>query len=530
MTTMRIAGTGLAVVLVCGVGLAAQQSAGPAPKTPAKPQANVYLTIKDVNKADAYGMTALHRAVEAGDQAAIDRLIRAGADVNALNRYHVAPISIAAGHGDAAAVQRLLAGGADANVVMGEGEPVIMTAARSGNVEAVKALLVAGADVNARERLYGQTAVMWAAIDNHPDVIKALAEKGADLDTGANLLPGTPTWREGADNRTGIHGETLQNLNTNFSKGGLTALTYAARQGSTEAAKMLVDLGAKPGYKDGEGYTPLLLAIMNAHYDTAAALIEKGADVNQTDNTGQPPLFALVDQRSLLWTYNRPGPRTKNQMDSLELAKVLIAKGAKVDAALNGPARRPLGGGGSAMTAKGATAFLRAALVSDLPMMKLLIDKGADPWVTTPNGANAFMIAAGLGWNENTMRTATGIGFATEEDTLEALKLLLPYGFDVNATDSLGRTAMHGAAVRGANQVIKYLVDQGGRLDIRSKDGRAGFNVSDGIATTAAKGRTPLDEAMLSDPQRPQTVRMLRTMLGMDPNAPIPAFVPEEGQ
>ena len=150
--------------------------------------------------------------------------------------------------------------------------------------------------------------------------------------------------------------------------------------------------------------------------------------------------------------------------------------------------------------------------------------------MTNATGANAFMIAAGLGWNENTMRTATGIGFATEEDTIEALKLLMPFGFDVNATDAQGRTAMHGAAARGANQVIQFLVDHGGKIDIRSKDGRARFNVSDNVQIAGAKGRTPLDEALLSDPQRPKTVVLLRTMLGMDPNAPIPQFAPDADQ
>jgi len=519
-----------ALVLASVAGVAAQQAAGPKKAAPAKPSTELFLSMSGANKTDAYGMTPLHKAVEAGDAATIDRLLKAGANVNVLNRYHVAPLSIAAGRGDVATVQRLLKAGADPNVMMGEGEPVVMTAARVGSADVVRALLAAGADANARETLYGQTAVMWAAIDNHPDVIKALAEKGADLDTGANMLPGNPTWREGSDSRNGIHGETLQNLNTNFSKGGLTPLNYAARQGSTEAAVALVALGAKLSYKDSEGYTPLLTAIMNMRYDTAAALIEKGADVNQADNSNQTPLFALVDTRSLLWTYNRPGPRTTNKMDSLELAKLLIAKGAKVDVPLKGPARRPLGGGGSPMTAKDSTAFLRAAVVSDVPMMKLLLDKGADPKVITPIGANALMIAAGLGWNDNTMRTATGIGFGTEEDTVEALKLLLPYGFDVNEIDYLGRTAMHGAAARGANDVIKFLVDHGAKLDIRSNDGKAGFNISDGIATKGVAGRTPLDEAMLSDPQRPATVRMLRVMQGMDPNAPIPQFAPEASE
>ena len=114
----------------------------------------------DVNKADIYGMTALHKAVEAGNKEETARLIHLGADVNALNRYHVAPLSIAALKGNANIVQMLLEAGADPNVLMGEGEPVIMTAARSGNAEAVRELISAGADVNARERLYGQSAVM----------------------------------------------------------------------------------------------------------------------------------------------------------------------------------------------------------------------------------------------------------------------------------------------------------------------------------------------------------------------------------
>jgi len=512
-------GSGLALVLGSAVGLTAQQASTPKPGSPAP--ADVYLSIKDVNKTDAYGMTALHRAVDAGDESAVDRLIRAGADVNALSRYHVAPLSIAASHGDASAVERLLKAGADPNVVMGEGEPVVMTAARSGNVEAVKALLAAGADANAREQLYGQTALMWAAIDNYPDVIKALAEKGADLDTEATLLPGTPNWRVGRDSRTGIHGETLQNFDTNFSKGGLFPLAYAARQGSTEAARTLVDLGANMSYKDGEGYTPLLLAIMNAHYDTAAALIEKGADVNEVDESGQAPLFAIVDQRSLLWSYNRPVPKANNHIDTLELAKLLMAKGAKVDATLNGPAHRPLGGGGSNVTGKGATAFLRAAVVSDLPMMRLLLEKGASPTATTAAGANAVMIASGLGWNDNTMRTAIALGFATEEDTLEALKLLVGFGLDVNAVDAQDRTAMHGAASRGANQVIQFLVEHGAKIDVMSKDGRGGYSATDGITIVAAKGRTPLDEAMMSDPPRPKTAALLRQMLGQDPGAPV---------
>jgi ankyrin repeat protein len=140
------------------------------------------------------------------------------------------------------------------------------------------------------------------------------------------------------------------------------------------------------------------------------------------------------------------------------------------------------------------------------------------------------MLAAGLGWNDNTMRTAVANGFGAEDDTLEALKLLVDLGLDVNAADAQGRTAMHGAASRGVNEVVKFLAAHGARIDVRSNDTRGRFNASDGVRIAAAKGRTPLDEAMLSDPQRPKTVALLRQMLGLDPNAPLPKFAPDSGQ
>ena len=230
------------------------------------------------------------------------------------------------------------------------------------------------------------------------------------------MLEGEPTWRYGKDSRNGINGEALQNFNTNFSKGGLTPLMYAARQGSTAAVRALIDAGASPSTTDPEGFAPLQLAIVNGHYDTAAALIEKGADVNQADRSGQTPLFAVADMRSLLWAYNRPTPRARTTLDSLGLAKLLLAKGAKVDAKLTGPARRPLGGGGSALTGRGATAFLRAAVASDLPMMRLLLEHGADAKVATANGVTALHAAAGLRWSDNAMSSAVTMGLGHRGD------------------------------------------------------------------------------------------------------------------
>jgi ankyrin repeat protein len=396
-----------------------------------------------------------------------------------------------------------------------------MTAARSGNVPLLKALIEAGADVNARERFYGQTPLMWAAIEDHAAAIAALAAAGADVNARANILEGEPTWRYGADSRNGINGEALQNFNTNFSKGGLTPLMYAARDGASAAVRALIDAGASHATADPEGFTPLLLAIQNGFYDTAAVLVEKGADVNQADRNGQTPLFAVTDMRSLLWVYNRPRPRPRTTLDSLGLARLLLDKGAKVDAKLTGPARRPMGGGGSGLTGRGATAFLRAAVASDVPMMQLLLERGADPTVATANGVNALHAAAGLRWNDNSMSWALNLGLATEELSLAAVNLLLERGLDVNAVDDQGATALHGAASRGANDVIRLLVGKGARLDVKTKP-RMRQQTVDNEPPINIPPRTPLDEAIEADPQRPATVKLLRELMGQDPNAPIP--------
>lgn len=470
---------------------------------------------------DSFGVTPLHRAAEAGDAAAIDRLLRAGANANAVTRYRVRPLSLAVLGTHVDAVRALLKGGADPNALMGEGEPVLLTAARAGNLDILKALIEAGGDVNARERFYGQTPLMWAAIEDHAAVIDELVAKGADVNARANVLEGEPTWRYGRDSRNGINGEALQNFNTNFSKGGLTALMYAAREGASGAATALVKKGADIGSADPEGFTPLLLAIMNSHFDTAAALIEAGADVNQGDRAGQTPLFALTDIRSLLWVYNRPTPKRNNALDSLDLATLLLDKGAKVDAKLTGGARRPMGGGGSGLTGRGATPFLRAAVASDLPMMKLLLDRKADPKAASDAGVTALHAAAGLRWSDNTMSSAVALGFATEEASIEAINLLLERGLDVNAVDNQGATAMHGAASRGANQIIRLLVSKGARLDFKTKPVVRQQTV-DNEPPLNIPGRTPLDEAIESEPARPATVALLRELMGEDPNAVVP--------
>ena len=227
MSHTAAVGRAVAVLLV----LAAPAAAGQKPAV----GGGTALRFGGPLEVDAAGVTALHRAVESEDATAVEQLIRGGADVNAMTRFHVTPLSIATVRGNVEIARALLTAGANPNAAMGAGEPVILTAARTGNVPLLQALVDAGADVNARERFYGQTPLMWAAIEDHAAAIQLLAGKGADVNARANMLEGEPTWRYGADSRNGINGEALQNFNTNFSKGGLTPLMYAAREGDRKS-------------------------------------------------------------------------------------------------------------------------------------------------------------------------------------------------------------------------------------------------------------------------------------------------------
>ena len=135
----------------------------------------------DANAAEADGTTALHWAVEHDDLELATALLAAGAKVRVANRYGVTPLHLAATAGNAALIERLLAAGADVNAALPDGETALMMAARTGRPDAVRALVAGGADVNARERWKGQTALMWAADENNADAIAVLVEAGADV-------------------------------------------------------------------------------------------------------------------------------------------------------------------------------------------------------------------------------------------------------------------------------------------------------------------------------------------------------------
>jgi ankyrin repeat protein len=420
------------------------------------------------------GMTPLHRAVQQSDLAQVRQLLTTGADATARTRYGVTPLELASAGASADVVEALLAAGADANTVTREGETVLMTAARAGNTGAIRALLARGADPNAAEQWQGQTALMWAAAANHADVVRALLEAGATADVQARIFPGQPRLPRG-------QGVAIQAAHSNFPKGGLTALHFAAREGAIDAARALEGGGANLDVVDPDGITPLHLAIINAHFDLAAALIDGGADVNKADRAGRTPLFMAADANSMEWLFSRPIPEPSGELDALDIAARLLDKGANVDGAMTG---RPFilhhNATGNRNIAEGATPFFKAATTSDLAMMRLLLERGANPLVTTRAGTTALMALAGLNWVE-----ISSLG--TEEESIEGIKMLLARGADVNAANSLGETAMHGAAQRGANRIVQFLADSGAQLDPVNKDGRTPMDEARGQADTSAE-------------------------------------------
>jgi len=430
----------------------------------------------DVNAPQEDGTSALQWAAHNNDLESTQMLLKAGADAKAASRYGVTPLSEAATHGSGALVEALLKAGADVNTFTTEkGETVLMTASRAGNVEAVKALLEQGADANAKERFRGQTALMWAAAENHPEVIRLLIAHGADAKvrssdrdtTPPKLMAGTPA--------------------APISRGGLTALVFAARQGSMEAAKALLDAGADINQGDADGNNPLLIAILNNHDELAMMLIDRGADVNAVNKDGRSPIFAAVDAHDVDWS-DRPLVKEADKVSSLDVIRALIDHKANVNAQLTAVSiiKKAAQDNADRTLGVGATAFMRAARSGDVEVMKLLLDYGADTKLATKDGVTALSVAAGLGY--------TDANRGTEPQALEAVKLCFSLGLDVNAATDKGETAMHGAAGRGANSIIQYLADKGGKINASNKRGLTPYDLAMGKGGGAA-GRQPPKEA-----------------------------------
>jgi ankyrin repeat protein len=420
-----------------------------------------------VDAAEADGTTALHWAARLDRPDIMQALLRGKAPVNVANRYGVTPLMLAAVNGSAQTIDLLLKAGADVNALGADGETVLMLAARTGRPEAVQLLIAKGANVNASETWQGETALMWAAAESHPEVVSILARNGADLNAKSKI-PEFP--------KVKVDAATM--VVTALPKGGFTALLLAARQGAMDGVRALAEAGADLNATDPDGTSPLNMAIINAHYDVAALLVEKGANPNVADVAGMTPLYAAIDMRHQEPLINRPLARPSGPMLPLDLVKVLLANGADPNARLKTPLLMRQHNGGDPSLNEGATPLMRAAKVSDVTTMSLLLEKGADPNLRLRNQGTALMIAA----------SRQGRNAGPEENTVAAMKLLIDKGADPNLVNDNGETALHIAVGRG-DAVVRFLAENGTKLDIKDKFGRTPLDVAMGVPGGGGGGR-----------------------------------------
>ena len=481
----------------------------------------------DVNAPDADGSTALHWAAQRDDIAMADLLIAAGANVKAATRYKVTPLALASTNGDAKLIDRLLKAGADPNATSEEGQTALMTASLTGKPDAVKLLLETGANVNAVEPYKGQTALMWAAAEGNAAAAEVLIAHGADVKAK--------------------------------SKAGFTSLLFAVRSDHADAANVLLDHGAGVNDVAPDGTSALNMAVVNAYFDLAAMLIDRGADPNASDPRGSA-LHTLAwlrkpgsDGAAGVGNVGHAPPLPSGKLTALDLAKKLLEHGANPNVRVSwkentfgkegGTARNPpnIQLGRHLLSYVGATPFYVAAKNGDVPYMKLLADHGADAKMTTKAGITPLMVASGLDyWQGESPGPFTGV---SEAERLEAVKLAIALGNDVNAhadfgsypmtgetsytlmyyplnIDDLlelgvgdprwsGSTPMIGAVVSDQPTIVSWLLDHGARADDKTKLGWTPLLVAEGVFFANAKKEFP---------QAAEIIRKARTADGVRSN------------
>jgi ankyrin repeat protein len=455
--------------------------------------------------ANREGATPLWLASVNGDAAMIAALIAGGADPNERLPLGRTPLMLASRTGNVEAMKVLLDHGADVNAKeTARGTTPLMWAADEAHPAAVQLLIERGADIKARSnpaprgggpalgkandprRAVAAQGAALAAREASPDLgaLNALAngrgeagQRGGGRGGAARGGAGRGAGARGAAADAGdvdqgddaavaaFGGRGRQEANDG---GGLTPMVYAARANDVESVKILLAAGADVNQVTGYGWSPLLVATQNRYYKLGAFLLDHGADPNLPNKGGWVPLYLATDNRNI---ESGDYPVRKGDMDHLEFIKLLLDKGANVNARMKDSTETRTVFTNQWLDENGATAFLRASQSGDLVLMKLLLARGADPKIATTLGVTALQVAAGIGWVE-------GITYEwSTKDTVEAVKMLLDLGLDPNAQADTGRVALHGAAHKGATAVVQLLADHGAKLNVRdygNTDNRGG--------------------------------------------------------
>lgn len=496
----------------------------------------------DVNAVQGDGVTALHWAATLGDAEMAAMLLTAGANHRATTRFGgYQPIHVAAERGYAAVVSALVASGADANATTIRGTTPLMLAAAAGDTATLTALIDARAKVNATETERGHTALMFAAAANRLPAVKLLVARGADPAIATRVTNLTALSSDGANPEGRTLANTAAGASTTtapvarparpanaprsrvagldrqyffnelvHAQGGMAPIHFAVRQGYTDVALALLDNGVDVNLlKGGDLASPLLIATVNGHFDLAATLLERGANPNLAAENGVTPLYAVLNLR---WAqeagYPQPWAHLDQQTGYIAYMRLLLDRGADPNVRLS----KKVWYSGynfdlSGVDEVGATPFWRAAYGADVEAMKLLVSYGADPTIPTAKppgrprtgdadirqvvdvsglpeiptggpGVPPLLAATGVGYSEgfaaNSHRYSPGGLFAAVKYMVEEL------GMDVNARDHEGNTAVHHAASRGDNEMIKYLVSKGADPKAVNREGQTTVDMANG--------------------------------------------------
>ncbi len=472
----------------------------------------------DVNAMGPYETPALHWIVRVEDLELAERILDLGANPNLGNAYGLMPLHLAIENKDADMVSLLLDHGADPLQPDRTGESPLILAARSGSLDIVSALLEHGAQPDAREPNFDQTPLMVAVRAGAADVVQLLLSRKVDVNAQSKpgavpdfRLPGSNAGSKGVGI---VRGGWPERGERSPIGGAKTSLLYATRSGNLELTRILIEAGADIEQADANGITPLLNAVLNAtvetldrpeaqHIAVANYLIEQGANINISDWYGETPLRAAVDLRNL----EVNGSDKNNGIDrvaALDLMRTLLEKGADPNARTKEkqPEHRFITrlGDLSWVDFTGQTPFLRAALAGDVTAMRLLLEHGADPNIATDSGTTPLMAAAGVNWVFNQTYDEG------QESLLEAVKLAHSLGNDVNTVNSMGLTAVHGAANRGSDEIIRWLAANGAKLDVADKEGRTPVTWAHGVFLAT---HPPVD--------RPETASLIESLIAQHP-------------
>jgi uncharacterized protein len=397
------------------------------------------------------GTTPLHYAAHFADARLVEVLLKAKADPNARNEFGTTPLAEAAATGSADVIRLLLNAGADVESANPEGQTALMLVARAGKLDAALLLIKAGAKVNAKEQWAGQSALMWAAAQGQAEMIRLLVKARADVNARGTIRE----WQRRVTSEPRPKG---------MNRGGFTPLLYAAREGCIACARELLAGGADINRADPDQTTPLVLAMMNLHFEFASFLIKAGADVDRWDLYGQSPLYVAIDMNTLP-KGGRPDLPSEDFTTGLQVAEQLLLAGANpnIQLKLRPPYRNYIfDRGGDQVLSTGATPLLRAAKGGDVEAVKLLLKHKADLALPNDEGITPLLVAAGMGHGANPTRGR----YKTDAQGAEIAGLLISAGADVNqALARVNRTALHAAAAHGWNETVKLLAARGAQLE-----------------------------------------------------------------